>query len=145
MKVKQNVVPFKFIIKNKEIFSYLLFGFLTTLVSFLTYFVFTKLLGIEEVTSNGLSWICAVLFAYVTNKIFVFESKTKTMKTIFKELFSFIGARVVSGILCDIGTFAFMIKVLSIYDIVAKLITQIMVIILNYILSKFIVFKNVGK
>lgn len=79
---------------------------------------------------------------YITNKIFVFESKTTTIKEFIMEIISFFLARVLSGILCDVGTFAVMVKVIGINDVVAKLITQIMVVIVNYVLSKWIIFKN---
>lgn len=128
--------------KYRQIISYLFFGGLTTIVNFLTYYIFARLIGVEEVMSSGIAWFCAVLFAYITNKLFVFESKTSTKISFIKEIISFFSCRVLSGILCDIGTFAFMIKVLHINDFISKLITQIMVIILNFILSKFVIFKN---
>lgn len=132
-------------LKYKEVINYLIFGGLTTIVSFLTYYIVAKIFGIEEVTSNIFSWFCAVLFAYITNKIFVFNSKTNTLKETFKELVSFFLARIVSGILCDVGTFAIMVKVFNINDIFSKIVTQVMVIVLNYIFSKLIVFKKKAK
>lgn len=132
-------------LKYKEVINYLIFGGLTTIVSFLTYYIVAKIFGIEEVTSNIFSWFCAVLFAYITNKIFVFNSKTNTVKETFKELVSFFLARIVSGMLCDVGTFAIMVKVFHINDIFSKIVTQVMVIVLNYIFSKLIVFKKKAK
>ena len=126
----------------KEVISYLLFGGLSTIVNFISYFIFARIVGIGEVTSSGLSWFCAVLFAYITNKLFVFESKTNSKKDFLKEIFSFFSCRVLSGILCDVGTFSLMINIFKINDIVAKIVTQIMVIILNYVLSKVIIFKK---
>ena len=126
----------------KEIINYLIFGGLSTVVNFVSYFVFARLLGIEEVISSSLSWFSSVLFAYITNKLFVFESKTETKKTFFKEMISFFACRVLSGILCDVGTFALMVKVLNINDVISKIITQVMVIIVNYVFSKLIIFKN---
>lgn len=129
-------------LEYKEIINYLIFGVLSTVVNFASYFIFAKLFHIDEVVSSGLSWFCAVLFAYITNKIFVFESKTKTVKAFIKEMMSFFACRVLSGILCDVGTFALMVKVLNINDIIAKIVTQIMVVILNYVLSKLVIFKK---
>ena len=129
-------------LEYKEIINYLIFGVLSTVVNFASYFIFAKLFHIDEVVSSGLSWFCAVLFAYITNKIFVFESKTKTVKAFIKEIMSFFACRVLSGILCDVGTFALMVKVLNINDIIAKIVTQIMVVILNYVLSKLVIFKK---
>ena len=126
----------------KEVINYLIFGALCTVVNFATYFLFAKILLVEEVTSSGLSWFFAVLFAYITNKLFVFESKTETKKDFFKEIISFFLARILSGILCDVGTFALMVKVFKINDIFSKIVTQIMVIIVNYIFSKLFIFKK---
>ena len=132
--------------KYKEIINYLFFGGCTFIVNFVSYFIFADLLKIDEVVSNMIAWVISVLFAYITNKLFVFESKTETLKTTLKEMASFFLARIVSGILCDVGTFALMIRVLNINDIIAKIVTQIMVIIMNYLFSKLIVFrKNKGK
>ena len=116
-------------LKYKEVINYLVFGGLATVVNFVSYFIFARLLGVEEVISSGLSWFCSVLFAYITNKLFVFESKTENLKTFFKEMISFFVARIVSGALCDVGTFAVMVKVLHINDIFSKIVTQIMVVI----------------
>ncbi len=128
--------------KYKEVINYLIFGVLTTLVNFVSYFIFAKVFKIDEVISSGLSWLCSVLFAYITNKLFVFESKTTRKREILKEMASFFLSRIVSGALCDVGTFAIMVKVLNINDVVAKLVTQVMVVILNYLLSKLIVFRK---
>ena len=69
-------------LEYKEVINYLIFGAFTMVVNFASYFIFAKLFHIDEVVSSGLSWFCAVLFAYITNKIFVFESKTKTVLNI---------------------------------------------------------------
>ena len=126
----------------KEIINYLIFGGLSTIVNFISYFIFARLIGIEPVTSSGLSWFCAVLFAYITNKLFVFESKTNTKKDFFKEIVSFFACRILSGILCDVGTFALMINVFGINDIIAKIVTQVMVVVLNYVFSKIVIFRK---
>ncbi len=128
--------------KYKEVIHYLIFGGLSTVVNFVSYFIFARIIGIEEIISSGLSWFCSVLFAYITNKLFVFESKTDTKKAFFKEMISFFLARIVSGILCDVGTFALMVKVFHINDIIAKIVTQVMVIVVNYVFSKLFIFKK---
>ena len=128
--------------KYKEVINYLIFGGLSTVVNFVSYYISARIIGIDEVVSSILSWFCAVMFAYITNKIFVFESKSENKKGIIKEIISFIGFRVISGILCDVGTFALMVKVFSINDIVSKVITQVMVVIVNYLFSKFFIFKK---
>ena len=126
----------------KEVVNYLVFGGLTTIVNFVTYYIFARMIGIDEVVSSALSWFFSVLFAYITNKIFVFDSKTETRTQLIKECVSFFLARILSGILCDVGTFALMVKVSNINDILSKIVTQVMVVIVNYIFSKFIVFKK---
>ncbi len=150
-KVKINEIDFKnfnfdtirgLFAQYKEIINYLFFGVLATVVNFICYVIFARVFRIEEVASNMLSWFFSVLFAYITNKIFVFESKTDTFKKFIMEMGSFFLARVVSGILCDVGTFALMVKVLHINDIVSKVVTQVAVVIVNYIFSKFIIFKK---
>ena len=115
---------------------------LSTIVNFVSYYIAARVIGIEEVASSGISWFCAVLFAYITNKLFVFESKTDNIKDTLIEMIKFFLARIVSGALCDVGTFAIMVKVLNINDIISKIVTQIMVIIVNYIFSKLIIFKK---
>ena len=131
----------------KEIINYLVFGGLTTIVNFVAYCIFARAIGIDEVLSSGIAQVCGVIFAYVTNKTFVFDSKTETKKELLKECASFFLARVVSGITCDVGTFALMVKVFNINDILSKIVTQVMVVIVNYIFSKFVVFRktSVGK
>ena len=129
-------------IEFKEIINYLIFGVLATGVNFISYFIFARVFHIDEVISSGLSWLCSVIFAYTTNKIFVFDSKTKGKKALLKECASFFAARVLSGILCDVGTFALMVKVLHINDVISKIVTQVMVVIVNYVFSKFFVFKK---
>lgn len=128
--------------KYKEIIVYLVFGGLSTIVNFVSYYIFARILGIDEVISSGLSWVCAVIFAYITNKIFVFNSKTNSLKELMKEAITFVSCRILSGIFCDVGTFAVMVKILKINDIIAKIITQVMVVIVNYIFSKLVIFKK---
>ena len=131
--------------KYKEIINYLVFGGLATVVNFVTYFIVARLMGIDEVLSSGISWFFSVLFAYITNKLFVFESKTDGIKAILIEMGSFFLARIVSGILCDVGTFAIMVRVFNINDLFAKVVTQIMVVIVNYVFSKLIIFRKKNK
>ena len=124
--------------KYKEIINYLIFGGLTTLISIITYALFVKVFHIDYLISNVLSWIIAVLFAYITNKIFVFESKSK--KNI-KEITSFFFFRVVSLIMEMIILYVF-VDTLHIDDLVTKIIAQVIVIVSNYIFSKVFVFKK---
>ena len=128
--------------KYKEIINYLIFGVLSTIVNFGVYFIATRCLKLDEVVSSGIGWFFAVLFAYITNKIYVFESKTETKKELLKEVINFFGARIFSGIVCNIGTMYLLVKVFKVNDIISQLIVQVLVVILNYVLSKVIVFKK---
>ena len=128
--------------KYKETILYLFFGGCATLVNIISYAVFSRYFHMEVVSSTICAWALSVIFAYITNKLFVFESKTETPQETIKEMLSFFVARIVSGILCDVGTFALMVKVLHINDIFSKLVTQVMVVIVNYVFSKLIIFKK---
>ena len=127
--------------KYKEIINYLIFGVLTTVVSIGTYALFTKLFSINYLVSNILSWILAVLFAFITNKLFVFESKSKDKKQVTKEMINFFFFRIISLGTEMIILYTF-VDLLSINDLITKVIAQIIVILSNYIFSKVFVFKK---
>lgn len=127
--------------KHKEIILYLVFGGLTTLVNYTTYLVFSRLLGCSVVVSTILSWFVAVLFAYITNKIWVFESTGIETEALFKEAASFFTARAFSGVL-DLGIMALFVDVLHFNDLVIKILSNIVVVIINYVLSKCWIFKK---
>ncbi len=124
--------------KYKEIINYLIFGGLTTLISIVTYAIFAKVFHIDYLISNVLSWVLAVLFAYITNKIFVFESKSK--KNI-KEITSFFFFRIISLVMEMVILYIF-VDMLHIDDLVTKIIAQVIVIVSNYVFSKVFVFKK---
>lgn len=125
--------------KNKEVINYLIFGLLTFAVSMVTYYL--SRLIFDYVVSNIISWILAVLFAYITNKLFVFESKTNNLKEIINEFIKFIGGRIFTLILETLILYL-MVDLMHINDMIVKLIAQVIVIITNYILSKLIIFKK---
>lgn len=127
--------------KYKEILLYLFFGVLTTIVSLSTYYFFSEILEIHYLISNVFSWIFAVLFAYITNRLWVFKSKNNDIKSILKEMFAFVNCRLLSGAI-DMVVMFLLVDILIVNSMYAKLITQIVVVILNYIFSKLIVFKN---
>ena len=127
----------------KEIFSYLVVGVLTTIVSFVTYFILTRTFldpnnAIKLQIANIISWIAAVTFAYITNRIFVFESKNKN---IFLEVLLFVMARVLS-LAMDMGCMFIVVTLLKNSDLIGKLVSQVVVTIANYVLSKLIVFRQ---
>ena len=133
--------------KYKEQISYLFFGGLTTLVNWIVYTISLKVFGITLEISNVLAWLIAVIFAYITNKLFVFESKNLNFIFTLKELGLFFASRITSGII-EIFGFPFLYYIglkqslFGIDGFVAKAFISIIVIILNYIFSKLIVFKK---
>lgn len=133
--------------KHKEIFNYLIFGVATTLVNWLTYSILIKGLDISlsEAVGNAASVVIAVLFAFVTNKIWVFESKQTDIASLIKEAFSFFGSRAVTGAIEIIGvptliSIGLNQSLFGIKGMWAKIVISVLIIILNYVFSKFIVF-----
>ena len=129
--------------KNKEIINYLIIGVLTTIVSLVSYYLLTitildPLNVIELQIANIISWILSVLFAYVTNRKYVFASKNKNIK---KEISKFVSSRLTT-LFIDMLLMALFVSILNFNDKVIKLIVQIIVIVLNYIFSKLFVFKE---
>ena len=124
--------------KCREVLMYLVFGGLTTLVNIVAFFILRKL-SVSVYISNLIAWVVAVLFAFITNKLFVFESKDKSK--IGKELISFFGFRILSlGV--DMGAMYLLLQVINTGEVFAKIIANVIVIILNYIFSKLFVFKK---
>ena len=132
---------------HKEGILYLIFGGLTTLISILSFWLFSLMLGEEKyLLSNFLSWVLAVIFAFVTNKTLVFGSKKTDKSTLLREGLEFLGARVFSLGLEEGGLWllldAFGMALLPSGDLIAKVIMSVIVILVNYFLSKFIIFKK---
>ena len=132
--------------QKKEVVNYIIFGGLTTIINLLTYFILTVTLlnvnnSIEIQIANVISWIVAVLFAYFTNRLYVFDSKNKNKK---KELGYFFITRVAT-LFVDILIMYLGVNILLFNDKIVKIISQFFVIISNYILSKVFVFNNKSK
>ena len=143
------------IIKYKELIVYVIFGGLTTVVNLVVFTLFGMLLGDEKyLITNAVAWFAAVVFAYITNKIWVFESKSWSGKVLLKEIPSFFAARVFSFVLEEAGLFLFVdilsfneisIKILSFEiggELIAKVILAVVVVVVNYVLSKLVIFKK---
>ena len=131
--------------KYEEIINYLIFGILTTIISVITYlffanFIFSIKNDLTIQISNVLSWICAVTFAYITNRKYVFKSKIKGKKQI-KEAMNFFLSRIFS-LIVDMLMMYILFSIIHMDDTIAKIFVQIIVVILNYLLSKIIVFKK---
>lgn len=123
---------------KKEVISYLIFGILTTLVNIVVYTICDDVLQIQYLISNAISWIVSVLFAYFTNRKYVFESHNSS---IINELVKFIGARVSTGIM-DMLLMWLFVDVLSVQSMISKIIVNVVVVILNYLFSKLFVFQE---
>ena len=142
-------------IKYKELITYVIFGVLTTLVNFFAFWIFTKIFGEDlYLVNNAIAWVVGVVFAYITNKLFVFESKSWDLKVITKEITGFLGARIFSFLVEEGGMFLF-VSVLGLGEksltllgftitgqFIVKILLAVIVVILNYIFSKFIIFKR---
>ncbi|MCC0694880.1 GtrA family protein [Clostridioides sp. ES-S-0048-02] len=127
--------------KHKETILYLFFGAFTTLVNIVSYLFFTRVTSFNFMVANTLAWILAVLFAYVTNKFFVFESRRVELKFLFKEFLSFVSFRLLSGII-EMVIMYIMVDLLFVNDVIVKVFTNIVVIVLNYLFSKAIIFRK---
>jgi len=125
---------------TREIIMYLIFGVLTTLVNLVAYFMFVNMLKIEENLSNIIAIILAILFAYVTNTFIVFRTKRNTIKERIIEFFKFIFGRIFTMIFEIVGFFV-MFNLLGINDIITKPVITILVVIMNYFISKYFAFK----
>lgn len=127
--------------KYKDIIPYGIFGVLTTLVNVAVYWIAAHPLRLGTMPSTVLAWIMAVLFAYVTNRKWVFHSTAVTAVEIRKEILSFFICRLATGVLDWVCMFIF-VDLLGLYDVAIKVLANILVIILNYVASRLVVFKR---
>ena len=143
------------LIKYKELITYGIFGVATTVVNFATFEIASRILGEKlYLLSNVIAWVVCVVFAYITNKLWVFESKSLKPDVVFKELLSFFAARGFSFIIEEGGLFllvdvaglsAYSLKVLSFSisgTFIAKAIVGVVVVIINYFFSKMFIFRK---
>lgn len=128
-------------LKYKEAVLYLIFGGLTTLINIVAYTVCAHIFYMDTVDSTSVAWVIAVIFAYVTNKMFVFESKTNTFAALLKECISFLGCRVATGVM-DIGIMYLSVDILHFNDVFMKIFSNVLVVILNYVFSKLFIFSK---
>lgn len=151
---------------TKEIVTYLFFGVLTTVINLLTFYLFKQLFisigwdgvfnsilpegsalynifsgGSDYLDANCIAWVVGVIFAFVTNKLWVFESKSWKPSVAGREFTGFMGARIFSFLVETVMMFVF-VTLLSLNDLIAKIIVGIVVVILNYVFSKLLIFKK---
>lgn len=128
----------------KEITAYLIFGVLTTIVNIAVYWLAAHPLGIGTVPSSVIAWIAAVLFAYVTNRIWVFHSETTGTSGIIREMTYFFSARLATGVIDWVFMYV-TVDLLGFNDVYMKVIANVIVVILNYVASKLLIFRKSEK
>ena len=136
MKVLKNLLK-----KYKSFLMYGIFGVLTTIVNLLVYNLCYYKAGINNTISNIIAWILAVAFAYITNKLWVFDSKSWKMSVLRREVTAFVSCRLATGIM-DLVIMYICVDILGWHAMLMKLASNVLVIILNYIFSKLIIFKK---
>lgn len=127
--------------KKNEIILYIIFGILTTLINIISYALFTRVIMLDTYISNIMAWILSVLFAYLTNRKYVFKIDNYNISKKIKELFSFYGLRIASLII-DMFIMYILINLINIDDLISKIITNIFVIVVNYLFSKYLIFNK---
>ena len=127
--------------KYWDVLSYLFFGVLTTVVNYLIYLPVYNFCGLPAALSNMIAWVGAVIFAFLTNKPFVFRSHDWSAKTVVPELTKFVSCRIASGVLETVILFL-AVDCMNWNGNIWKLVTQVLVIIINYVGSKLLVFRK---
>ena len=127
--------------KHKEGMRYLIFGALSTVLNIILYSMMYYLLHISNAVSNVIAWILCVIFAYLTNKFYVFCSKTTKTTDLIREIVSFVGCRLATLVIDELIMVVTVDK-LGWPGLIMKIIANIIVIILNFVFSKIIIFKN---
>ena len=133
----------KIFLKYKSVILYILFGGLTTLVNIVVYFA-CSCLKFSTAVSTITAWLLSVIFAYITNRKYVFGSKSQGVKSVFKEISNFFLSRLATGLL-DLAVMLLFVDILEFNGMFIKVISNMVVIVLNYVLSKFLVFKPLHK
>lgn len=125
--------------RYRELIDYVFFGGLTTVVNIVVFFILDTGFGWPYLIANAIAIILSILFAYVTNKLFVFKSATQSIRETTLEFFRFIGFRLISG-LADMLAMWILVDLVTVDTSIAKLATQFIVVFLNYFFSKFFIF-----
>lgn len=127
-------------IKYQEISRYILFGVLTTVVSIAVFILFDTVFNVPYLIANAISIIVAILFAFFTNKKYVFKTESPTLKVAFKEFYLFVGLRLISGLFDMLSMWIF-VDFVNLDTNISKVLTQFIIIISNYLFSKLYIFK----
>ena len=137
----------KLLERYHEIVMYVIFGVATTLVNWLSYSLLMRGTQLPLAVNNAIAWLISVIFAYFTNKLWVFESKIWKGSTIIKELGLFFGARILSGVFEMIAVPALVYfgidqTLFGVEGFLAKILTSVVVVVLNYVFSKLMIFRK---
>ena len=127
--------------KYKDVIPYLIFGVITTLINIAAYWVGSHILGMGTVPASVLAWFLAVLAAYLTNRKWVFHSDAQGSREILEEIAKFFGARLFTGVIDWVFMFV-TVDLLGAEDVIMKFVANVIVVILNYVFSKWIIFKK---
>lgn len=127
--------------RHREMISYLFWGVMTTVVNYVSYILLTEAAHIYYLTSTVIAWTISVLFAYFVNKLFVFQSRSWDWRVALRELWQMVAARLFSLGL-EMAIMWFFVDTLRCNHLVIKLAANVVVVVVNYVLSKFIIFKQ---
>lgn len=127
--------------KYREALLYIFFGGLTFLVGIVTFWLFHIVVRMGALAANIVSWAIAVMFAFLTNRIWVFEAHTKTVPEFFSQMWKFFGGRVATLVVEEVILFLFITK-LGMGSMAVKAAAQVVVVVLNYVISKLVIFKG---
>lgn len=127
--------------KYRSVIMYVIFGVCTTVVNIITYNLMYEVWHFSNVLSNVVAWVFAVIFAYITNKLWVFESMSLEKSLVFNEMLKFFSCRLGTGIM-DIGIMYLAVDILKMNSMLWKIISNIIVIVVNYIMSKLVIFNK---
>lgn len=127
--------------KHKSLIAYGIFGVLTTVVNIVTYNLCYNSANLSNTLSNVIAWILAVVFAYLTNKVWVFGSESWEWDVLKREVSAFVSCRLATGVL-DVVIMFICVDLLSMHALMMKVISNVLVIVLNYIFSKIVIFKK---
>lgn len=127
--------------RYEEVIGYLVFGVLTTVVNIVVFYLFDSVFEVHYLVANAIAIVVSILFAFFTNKKYVFKSSTPTFQLWLKEFSLFVSFRLLSAVF-DMGSMWLLVDGLNVNANVAKIITQFIVVVLNYAFSKFFIFKQ---
>lgn len=126
---------------HRELVSYVFWGVMTTAVNYAAYLLLTRGAGVYYLTGSVIAWAVSVLFAYVVNKLFVFRSRDWAWRVALRELWQMVASRLFSGAL-ELGILWLFVDTLHLNDAVVKLAANVVVVVVNYVLSKWVIFKK---